>query len=90
MIYNILEKGEKERDHEKEDRKHQQGHNLQSSFMSASCCHCGCCCRELAYSHVAGRAGRLDVPQGLHEGGINLNVAIGDGEVLQERSSSLL
>lgn len=40
--------------------------------------------RELAYSHVAWWAGRLDVPQGLHEGCIRLDVAIGDGEVLQE------
>lgn len=27
----------------------------------------------------------MDVPQGLHEGSIHLDVATGDGEVLQER-----
>lgn len=40
---------------------------------------------ELAYSHVAWWAGRLDVPQRLHEGGIHLGASIRDGEVLQER-----
>ena len=38
---------------------------------------------ELAYGHVAGRAGRLDVPQGLHEGGVHQDVAVADGEMLQ-------
>ena len=37
----------------------------------------------LAYGHVAGGAGGLDVPQGLHEGGVHQDVAVGDGEMLQ-------
>ena len=38
---------------------------------------------KLAYGHVAGGAGRLDVPQCLHEGGVHQDVAVGDGEMLQ-------
>lgn len=53
-------------------------------------CYCGCCycCwgHELTYSHVAWGAGRLDIPQGLHEGGIHLAAVITDREVLEERS----
>lgn len=31
------------------------------------------------FFYVAPRADRMDVPQGLHEGGIYLDVAVGDG-----------
>lgn len=53
------------------------------------CCYSNCRWggQKLAYSHVARRAGRLDVPQGLHEGGVHLGGAIGDREVLQKRES---
>lgn len=63
--------------------------NAFNCLMKDSCYSGGfyCCWgHELAYSHVAWRAGRLDVPQGLHEGGVHIDVAIGEGEVLQERS----
>lgn len=41
--------------------------------------------RFLTYGHVAWWAGGLNVPQGLHERGIDLGAAVGDGEVLQHR-----
>jgi len=40
--------------------------------------------KGLTNGHVACRAGRLDIPQGLHEGCIHLNVAIGHREMLEE------
>lgn len=41
--------------------------------------------RFLTYGHVAWWAGGLNVPQGLHERGIDLGAAVGDGEVLQHK-----
>lgn len=44
----------------------------------------------LTYGHVAWWAGGLNVPQGLHERGIDLGAAIGDGEVLQHRRTIII
>lgn len=46
--------------------------------------------RFLTYGHVAWWAGGLNVPQGLHERGIHLGAAVGDGEVLQHRRTSAI
>lgn len=44
--------------------------------------------RGLAYGHAACRAGGLNVPQGLHEGGIHLVATIRDREVLERRGKT--
>lgn len=36
----------------------------------------------LAFFHAASRSGGVDIPQCLHEGGIHLYAAVGDGQVL--------
>lgn len=43
-------------------------------------------CKISTFFYVATRADGMDVPQGLHEGSIHLDVATGNGQVLQERS----
>lgn len=49
---------------------------------------CGGC--GLTYGHAAWRAGWLHVPQSLHERCIDLNVAVGDGEMLEEETKEML
>lgn len=44
--------------------------------------------RGLAYGHAACRAGGLNVPQGLHEGGVHLVATIRDREVLERRGKT--
>lgn len=41
---------------------------------------------SLTYGHVARRAGGLNVPQGLHERGVDLAAAVGDGQVLMTQT----
>ena len=43
--------------------------------------------RGLTFHFVAAGAGGVDVPQGLHEGRVHLDAAVGDGQVLRDERS---
>lgn len=45
-------------------------------------------CAASTFLYVATGADGMDVPQGLHEGSIHLDVAVGDGQVLQGRRAA--
>lgn len=47
-------------------------------------------CAASTFLYVATRADGMDVPQGLHEGSVHLDVAVGDGQVLQGRRTDLI